>query len=73
MNKIWFIFIVKPWLNNVSKFLKEEQFKYIKKFTALGIFRRFYLKNNIMEANPILIMKASIILAAKIEEVNFDY
>ena len=40
--------------------------------TAIGLFQRFFFKRNFHENNPIKIMKTVIVLAAKIEELDFD-
>ena len=41
--------------------------------TALGLFRRYYLRQTLISSNPLVLMKTVIILAAKIEEVNLDH
>ena len=42
------------------------------KIIALGLFRRFYYTRGLMQANPASVLKSSIVLAAKIGEINFD-
>lgn len=41
--------------------------------TALGLFRRVFMKKNLFEANPTLVMKAAILTAAKIENLAFEH
>lgn len=41
-------------------------------FTAIGLFRRYYLKSSLIQANPNSAAKSAVILASKIEEVNVE-
>ena len=50
------------------KLLKNEKVE----FTALGLFRRYYMKNHILSANPVKLFKACALLAAKIENLAFE-
>lgn len=40
--------------------------------TALGLIRRFYLRKNLLQMNPWNAIKAALILATKIEDVNIN-
>ena len=60
-------------MNTPKDFSKTNpRFKLINQFTALGLFRRFYLNSCLIQANPLSVIKTSVILATKIEEINVD-
>ena len=64
-----FIYQIGTWILSKSQKWKKPEKVWV---TALGLVRRFYLRKHPLQMNPLNGVKAALILAAKIEDVNIS-